>query len=169
MVAGRELGAAQRPASHYEKLAGELGVADRCRWEIRHIEENEIANFFTAADLVLLTYNSEFRSASGVLNAAAQFRKPCLASSGKSNLKSVVEKYRLGFWIEPDSSGAIARGLNLWLRGKLTPAWSEYSAANSWRRNSELVIERMYSAWDFRGQGVGARSDGIARAVRQVK
>ncbi|MBC8096552.1 MAG: glycosyltransferase [Akkermansiaceae bacterium] len=143
LVAGLELGAGQRPVSYYQQRAADLKVADRCRWDARHVPEDEIGNYFEAADLVLLTYNAAFRSASGVLNTAIQFRKPCLASSGPSNLRTAVETFDLGIWVEPDSSAAIAAGLDQWLRRKPAPNWTGYREENSWEKNAALVVERM--------------------------
>ena len=50
----------------------------------------QVADLFKACDFVLLTYSSDFQSASGVLNTAIAYRRPCLASSGKSNLKNQI-------------------------------------------------------------------------------
>ncbi len=116
LVAGREQSAGQRPAGHYQQLAASLGVEKRCRWVVRRIEEAELGNFFEAADLALLTYAASFRSASAVLNVAVRFRKPCLASGGKSNLLNMVGRYSLGLRIEPDSVTAISAGLRQWPR-----------------------------------------------------
>jgi hypothetical protein len=104
-----------------------------------------VGNYFEAADLLLLTYSSCFSSASGVLNVGANFQRPCLASGGKSNLRSMVEKYSLGFWINPDSVDAVADGLMKWHHERPKPDWPGYLAENSWRRNAELVAERMFS------------------------
>jgi glycosyltransferase involved in cell wall biosynthesis len=144
LVAGLELGARQRCAADYQEMAAKLGVADRCRWIIRHIAEHEVGDFFQAADLVLLTYASRFRSASGVLNAAVNFRKPCLASSGKSNLRAVVEKYELGYWVAPDSAAQIADGLLRYLQQQPSARWEDYERENSWEQNAALVIKRMF-------------------------
>jgi glycosyltransferase involved in cell wall biosynthesis len=145
-VAGSELRASQGVAAGCQAMAARLGVADRCRWEIRHIGADEVGNFFEAADLVLLTYAAVFRSASGVLNAAVHFRKPCLASSGKSNLKTVVESYSLGYWVNPDSAPEIVKGLRQWLHCKPVPNWAGYLAEHSWKRNAELVTGQMFEA-----------------------
>jgi glycosyltransferase involved in cell wall biosynthesis len=144
VVAGSELGASQRAAGYYQALAARLGVASRCRWEIRHVAAGEIGNFFEAADLVLLTYAAIFSSASGVLNTAVHFRKPCLASSGKSNLKTVVEGYTLGYWVNPDSAGEIVKGLRQWLKTKPVPDWAGYLNEHSWKQNAELVARQMF-------------------------
>jgi len=147
LVAGREQGASQRPAAFYQQRAAALGIADRCRWETRHIPELEVGNYFEASDLMALTYGTGFRSASGVLNAAVHFRKPCLASSGLSNLRTMIEKYALGFWVEPDSALAIADGLQRWLRERPAADWKRYAEDNSWKRNAELVLGRFSPEW----------------------
>jgi len=144
LVAGAEMGSGERTAADYRTLAAQLGVAGRCRWDIRHIVENEVGNLFEAADLVLLTYSSSFRSASGVLNAAVNFRKPCLASSGNGNLRGVVEEYGLGYWVPPDSAIEVARGLQWCLQERPIPDWDRYGNENSWEQNARRVIDRMF-------------------------
>jgi len=142
LVAGKELSATQRPAGYYQELAARLGVADRCSWRIGFVPEGELGNFFEASDLVLLTYNGEFRSASGVLNVAVQYRKPCLASAGAGNLKTSVAKYGLGVWIKPDDASALAQGLSNWRQVSRPADWIGYERDNSWERNAALVLQR---------------------------
>lgn len=142
LVAGSLSSTSQRPATYYQELARQLGIADRCHWVVRFIPEDEIGNFFTAADLLLLTYSRNFRSASGVLNAAISYRLPCVASGGQGSLRSAVRKFNLGVWVEPDSPDAIKAGIEEWLRQPPVPDWEAYQAENSWRRNAELVIKQ---------------------------
>lgn len=110
LVAGKGDSGSSRPPEFYQRLAEELGVADRCRWDIRRIPEDEVGDIFAACDVVLLTYSAKFRSASGVLNAAVSARKPVLSSSGLGPLKKVVNKYNLGVFVEPDDPEEILRG-----------------------------------------------------------
>lgn len=142
LVAGRVSTDGQRPVEFYQELARKIGVADRCRWINRFIAEDEIGNLFAASDLVLLTYNKSFRSASGVLNTAIFYRKPCLASSGQGSLCSVVKKYNLGIWVEPDDLNALKNGIDQWQTNPSVPKWEAYEEDNSWRRNAKRVIER---------------------------
>jgi glycosyltransferase involved in cell wall biosynthesis len=142
VVAGKDYASGQRPASFYQELAEKLGVEQRCRWQIGFLSDEEVANLFNAIDLVLLTYNKTFRSASGVLNTATSYRKFCLASGGDSSLKSVIQKYDLGIWIEPDNLDAINGGILQWLNHDcFTGKWEEYFSENSWLVNAELVLE----------------------------
>jgi glycosyltransferase involved in cell wall biosynthesis len=144
LVAGSGLSSRERTAADYRELATRLGVSERCRWDIRRIPEQEVGNLVEASDLVLLTYSASFRSASGVLNVAACFRRPCLASGGESNLRTVVQRYNLGYWVEPDSATEIAAGLRRWLRDKPVPRWDSYAEENSWSQNASLVVEGMF-------------------------
>jgi len=144
VVAGKESGTRGRPVRFYRELAIQLGVAERCRWCVQHIPETEIGNYFGLADLVLLTYNRAFRSASGVLNLAVGYRKPCIASSGASNLSTVITKYKLGIWVEPDSATTLLAGLREWQIRPPDPVWERYEQENSWTINAERVIERMF-------------------------
>jgi glycosyltransferase involved in cell wall biosynthesis len=140
VVAGKEQSAGQRPAAYYQELAAQLGVSDRCRWQVRFIPETEIGDFFEISDLAVLTYSKDFRSASGVINTAVYYQKPCLASSGVSALQSVVEQYGLGIWVESDSESAIVDGIQTYLTTQLTPRWQQYCELHSWEYAAKTVI-----------------------------
>jgi len=149
LVAGKEVGGVQHPLSYYQSIAEECGVANRCRWISDYIPSEQVGSLFAASDLVLLTYSSSFRSASGVLNAAVQFGKPCLVSAGRGALRTQVQKYHLGIWVEPDDDKAIRAGLHQFLQvGAPDPLHVEYAGENSWQRNAEMVRDRLFSYHD---------------------
>ena len=145
VVAGKEQSPVQKPIGYYQNLAKTLGVQERCRWIHGHVPEDEVGNLFAGADLMLLTYSKDFRSASGVLNAAVTYRKPCVASSGGGNLRSVVEGYQLGWFVAPDDLAALRAGIVAATREPLNPRWDAYESENSWTRNASLVKERMFT------------------------
>ncbi len=145
VIAGKEQSPGQKRIESYQQLAQTLGVQERCRWIHGHVPENEIGNLFIGADLILLTYSQNFRSASGVLNVAVRYRKPCLASSGGGNLQSVVEKYHLGCFVEPDNLSALKAGIGEAMGRQIKPRWEAYESENSWERNARLVKEKMFS------------------------
>jgi len=140
IVAGKEQLSSQRPVNFYRTLAIDLGVADRCRWQHELVPSSEVPNLFRACDVLVLTYSKSFHSASGVLNAAVNYRKICVASSGEGPLKSVVDRYNLGVWVEPDSSSAIIRGIKEIFLSPPTPQWDKYLEDNSWAKNAQCVI-----------------------------
>jgi glycosyltransferase involved in cell wall biosynthesis len=143
VVAGSRISSSQKPESYYMELAKSLGVANRCTWIIDYITETEAANLFNASDLVLLTYSGSFRSASGVLHLAARYRKHSLVSSGQGSLQSVVRKYHIGIWIEPDNQEAVTEGIKSWITAPSYPDWEAYVRDNSWEKNAELVSGAM--------------------------
>ena len=157
LVAGKGDSGSSKPPEFYQNLAQELGVADRCRWDIRRIPQEEMGDIFAASDVVLVTYSAKFRSASGVLNAAVSARKPVLASSGSGPLKTVVEKYHLGVFVEPDAPEEVFRGSrqlmdalappatqildtqHSTLDACFPPAWDRYERENSWVENAKKI------------------------------
>ncbi len=149
LVAGKGDSGSSRPEKYYQKLAEELGVAERCYWDIRRIPDDDVGDIFAASDVVLVTYSAKFRSASGVLNAAVSARKPVLASSGSGPLKTIVEKYGLGVFVEPDNLEEILRGASKLVPSSATgkcefelqPAWDKYEQENSWEENVRRVCQ----------------------------
>ncbi len=143
LVAGPEATAGQHPSAHYKKLADHLGVADRCCWKLGYQSPHQVANHFTAADLLLLTYSSSFRSESGVLHLGARYRKPAIASAGESGLLDAVSKFGIGAVVEPDNPVALEQGLRHILKHPPKPDWEAYENSNSWNRNAQIVSEAM--------------------------
>jgi glycosyltransferase involved in cell wall biosynthesis len=155
LVAGKRSAASQRPESYYQEMAERLGVANRCRWVLEYVSEEEAANFFTASDLVLLTYSSSFRSASGVLHVAARYQKQSIVSAGQGSLQSVVRNYQIGCLVEPDNPDAVVLGIQEWIRNPPNPDWARYERENSWEENARRVIQSM--------KAVPTESDGESR------
>ncbi len=143
LVMGTEAGSGHITSTEYQSMARQAGVADRCRWVIGFASAEEAANHFMAADFALLTYQAGFRSASGVLNVAARYRRPVVASCGESNLASSVRRYGLGVLVPADDSGEIAGGMRAVLDRSPAPRWEDYDRENSWQRNAELVRHAM--------------------------
>ncbi|MEP3478672.1 MAG: glycosyltransferase family 4 protein [Fuerstiella sp.] len=143
IIAGKEQSGGQRPASFYQSLSIDLGVANRCHFHVRYINDTEIGNFFAATDINALTYSKAFRSASGALASATHYRKPSIASSGEGPLKQVIEEYNLGIWVEPDSADAIRDGLNNLQTLNFAPEWERYQSENSWSQNAIIIAKAM--------------------------
>ncbi len=144
VVAGKVSSTSQKPIEHYQAIASEAGVAARCSWLTDFIPTDQVGDLFEACDAVLLTYDSSFRSASGVLNAAAAYRRPCIASCGQGNLRSMVLRYGLGVFVEPDDCAAIRSGIRRWLDGIPEPGWENYARDNSWEMNARIASEQMW-------------------------
>jgi len=149
IIAGTEQAGGNRPVSHYQELAEELGCVDRCRWLIRYVDAVERADLFVAADICVMTYSASFRSASASLSAAVNYRLPSIVSSAPGSMESVIKQYGIGIWVEPDSVSAIADGLRRWLEAGIYPDWETYMRENSWGENARRVMESMMEAQRF--------------------
>jgi len=141
LVAGPEATAGQQPSAHYRQLARQLGVADRCRWQVGYQSPEQVADAFTVADAVLLTYAASFHSASGVMHLATHYRKPVIASAGASALLDTVQGFGLGVVVAPDDPSALQQGLHQFLSAPPSPQWQAYEEVNSWDRNARLVAQ----------------------------
>lgn len=143
LVAGSVTSSADRPVDFYRELAGFLGVSERVHFAKGFIAEAEIASYFAAADVVCLTYRRDFVSQSGVLQIAALWDKPVLASGGDGPLRHVVERFGLGITIEPDSAEAIAEGVQRLRREVCSraEAFARYRATTSWSVNIDRLLE----------------------------
>ena len=141
LVAGSSGGGSQRSPEEYKLMARDLGVGERCVWDIRYIPDIDAGDLFAAADFVLMSYSAKFRSASGVMNAAVTVRKPILGSSGPGPFRSAMCMYGLGVFVEPDDDAAILAGARRLLAdGAPCAEWDRYEDENSWHENARRLL-----------------------------
>lgn len=140
VVAGSVASTKDRPLTFYRSVADETEVADRCSFFEGFVSDQETGRYFSGTDFVLLTYSASFHSQSGVLNQAAKTHRPVLASASISPMIESVQRYSLGIAVEPDSSEAIAEGMNRLMSGVVCPMWNEYEDCASWDENARRVL-----------------------------
>jgi glycosyltransferase involved in cell wall biosynthesis len=166
VVMGSAQSSINKPLKFYQDLAGSLGVANRVIFREEFVPDEALAGYFAAADVIAITYNSQFRSQSGVLNIAARAKRPVLASAGESPLKTAVVRFRLGEFVEPDNPATVAAGMSRLCRsiqGKEVlhaPDWSGYEKYASWGSNVEIIKNAtLYvSGTAIRGKSCGRTS-----------
>lgn len=166
-VVGRAQSSINRPVQFYRDLAAELGVADRVRFSEEFVPDEKLAGYFSAADVIAVTYSAKFHSQSGVLSVAARSRKPVLASSGEGPLKTAVTQFGLGKFVEPDDLDSMVGGMKqlcdevIKQRGKAAladnsqqhsqqPNYAAYEAYASWRTNAAVLLEVLDKARNAR-------------------
>lgn len=149
VIAGPQPSTRQRGAAFYRQQAAALGCADRVHVIDRFIPDDEAAACFAAADAAALTYDRTFVSQSGVLQLAAQWNRPVLASGGDGPLRAAVEGSGIGIFVEPDSTAAIVSGLQS-LMASPPPDPARFAAF------------RESASWE-------ANVDGMLRLLRRVK
>lgn len=144
VVAGRAA-SGHAGVSAYRELSHRLGLDQRVIFADRYIPDEEVGEFFVAADWVALPYLSSFTSQSGVLNAAMHFRRPVLVSPAPA-LRETVTSVDVGVASEDDGPSGIAEGIRCIydrLHDSHVHDFEGYLRLNSWRAN----VERTYSVF----------------------
>jgi glycosyltransferase involved in cell wall biosynthesis len=156
LVAGQQASSMDRPVRFYRDMATKVGVVHRVHFFERYIPDDEIGEFFCAADVILLTYRKDFVSQSGILHLAANWDKPVLASSGPGPLVETVRRYNLGVIVAPDSADELAAGLDRVFARDYPPlGWDTFRREASWKLNIDRLMETLASQearLDDRGQ-----------------
>jgi hypothetical protein len=75
------------------------------------VDESDIDPYFREAGTILLCY-SKFYGSSGLMGKAAQHGKTCIVPD-RGLLSDLNDEYRLGYAVDPDDAGSIAKALSL--------------------------------------------------------
>ncbi len=110
VIVGQAAAREDRYAEQCRELVNRLDLADRVTFETRYIGDDELPLWFSICDWVVSTYAESFTSMSGVVNVAAYYEKPILATPGAS-LRELLEKIDLGVVCPGFSDTDIASGI----------------------------------------------------------
>lgn len=86
-----------------KKYARDIGVYEKIIWQVKFLTDQELAACIEVSDIILLYYQKQFTSQSGILNLIAPYQKKFVYSDIESGLAKVSEKYAIGFPCKPDS------------------------------------------------------------------
>lgn len=89
-------------------LARRLAIDDRIEWDLRFVDEREVALHFADADVVVLPYRRIDQS--GVLMIALAFGKPVVATR-VGGFPEVISDGVHGYVVEPGDANSLARAL----------------------------------------------------------
>jgi len=89
----------------YFELAVKLGISESVRFVDRYVPNEEVASWFTAADLVMLPYVTATQSA--IAQVAVAFDRPMVATR-VGGLPEVVSEGKTGFLVPPSDPAAMA-------------------------------------------------------------
>lgn len=118
-----------------KELAIELKVDAQIIWHIQFLTDQEMAACIQASDVILLYYQKQFTSQSGILNLIAPYRKKFVYSEMESGLSKVAHTYGLGFPCKPDSVHDFVDCIHhiQHTRDVQTPShWDQYLAKADW-------------------------------------
>jgi glycosyltransferase involved in cell wall biosynthesis len=136
------------PVEPLQSLARRLGVESRVSWDLRFVEEKEVALYFTQADVVVLPYRRIDQS--GVLMVALAFGKPIVASR-VGGFAEILRDGVHGFLVEPGDAESLARALarvlgDCQLRTRMADAVERLAGGELSWNNIAKQTARLYQA-----------------------
>ena len=143
---------AGRPMSHdpldYQQIAGELGISEYVKFELRYIPEEDTSLYFAAADLIVLPYREIYQSA--VLIMAMSYGRAVLVSDLPAMVEIIGDGVN-GLTFRAGDSGSLADALGRALAdtGRLAElglvAAEDMRENYSWKKVGERTSE-VYSS-----------------------
>jgi len=97
------------------KLARDFGISDKVEITDRYIPDDEMSQYFSWADLVVLPYRQSITS--GIIATAYGFRKPVLATK-VGGFHEIIHDGYTGKLVTPDDPQAIADGIVWFLHNR---------------------------------------------------
>ncbi|MGB9663935.1 MAG: glycosyltransferase [Ignavibacteria bacterium] len=105
------------------------------------VPNEEVGLYYSAADLVVLPYNSATQS--GILNIAYGFKKPVVVTN-VGGLPELVENGKTGFIVEPQNPLALAEGIKKYFSASNIEEFSR-NIETFIQNNSFMSIERVFN------------------------
>jgi D-inositol-3-phosphate glycosyltransferase len=123
-------------------LINELNINDVFRWENKFIPDNEIAQYFSAIDLVVLPYRSA--SQSGIVQIAYHFNKPVIVTN-VGGLPEIIEEGKSGVIAPTENPEKLAELISRYLNeaklSQMSDYISTYKQKYSWESFSSKMLE----------------------------
>ncbi len=116
--------------TRFDEMIKGLSLVDNVTIIDRYVPDNEVALYFSAADIVVLPYREATQS--GIIQIAYGFRKPIITTD-VGGLAEVVEDGKTGYVVLKDSPEAIAGAVLRFARERES---TDFTA------NIEMVIDR---------------------------
>lgn len=129
-------------AGPYRDRVRDLGLEGSVRFVDRYVGNEEVAGFFTAADLVVLPYLSATQS--GIAQIALAFDRPMVVTR-VGGLPEVVAEGRTGFVVPPGDPAALAGSVRRFFEEKwaarMAPSFAAEKERFSWAGMARALEE----------------------------
>lgn len=124
---------------YFEKIK-EFGITKNVLVVDEFVPNEEVGIYYSAADLVVLPYNSATQS--GILNIAYGFRKPVVVTK-VGGLPELVDDGKTGFIVEPQNPEALAQGIKKYFYASNFQDFAK-NIETFIQKNSFISIERVF-------------------------
>ena len=130
VVAGEVYGSFEK----YESIISELGLKDRIALFNNYIDDSDVKNYFSAADVCILPYKSATQS--GITNISYHFELPIIATNVGGLAETIIHE-KTGLIVEDVSENALANSII-----------SYFQNYNSMTMANEIKIMNQENSWE---------------------
>ena len=129
----------------YTKLISDLGISDYITWHNRYIPDEDVAMYFSAADVVALPYRSA--SQSGITQIAYYYNIPVIVTN-VGGLPEIVDEGKSGIIINPENSSELAAVLDKQLGQNTLQEMGTYINTFKQKFSWDYFVEGIESVYD---------------------
>ena len=125
----------------YEKLIQDLNLKDKLELHTRFIPDNEVVNYFCAADMVVQPYKHATQS--GVTQICYHFNKPMLVTN-VGGLPEIVPNNKVGFVVEPNEQ-EVANAILKFFNENKEPEFVQNILIEKQKYSWKVMVEKVKS------------------------
>jgi glycosyltransferase involved in cell wall biosynthesis len=129
----------------YRQIIDETGTASKIKLLIRYNDDEEVALFFSAADVAVLPYKSATQSGSAQI--ASHFNLPLIVTN-VGGLAETVEEGKTGLVVRRLAAGDLAGALQRFFENELSEKFSQAVADASQKYSWEVFVEKLFEVYD---------------------
>lgn len=138
VVAGEVYGSFEK----YESIISELGLKDRIALFNNYIDDSDVKNYFSAADVCILPYKSATQS--GITNISYHFELPIIATNVGGLAETIIHE-KTGLIVEDVSENALANSIVSYFQNYNSTAMANeikiMNQENSWENFAQRLLD----------------------------
>jgi D-inositol-3-phosphate glycosyltransferase len=125
----------------YEKLIQDLNLKEKVELHTRFVPDNEVVNYFCAADMVVQPYKHATQS--GVTQICYHFNKPMLVTN-VGGLPEIVPNNKVGFVVEPNEQ-EVANAILKFFNENKEPEFVQNILIEKQKYSWKVMVEKVKS------------------------
>ncbi len=138
VVAGEVYGSFEK----YESIISELGLKDRIALFNNYIDDSDVKNYFSAADVCILPYKSATQS--GITNISYHFELPIIATNVGGLAETIIHE-KTGLIVDEVSEKALANSIISYFQNNYSSAMANeikiINQENSWHNFAQRLLD----------------------------